>query len=74
MRRALPRTACAAAAGLVDEYHLLTFPVVVGSGKRLFASAAPAGLKLVDSATSPNGVTIATYVPAGELVTGTFGA
>jgi len=61
-------------AGLVDEYHLLTFPVVVGTGKRLFGTEAPAGLKLVDSTTSPSGVTIATYVPAGELVTGTFGA
>jgi dihydrofolate reductase len=59
---------------IVDEYHLKTFPVVVGSGKRLFdEGTVPAGLKLLDSTTSTTGVVIATYVPAGELVTGTFG-
>jgi dihydrofolate reductase len=59
--------------GLIDEYHLWTFPVVVGSGKRLFADGTvPAGLKLVDSFTTPSGIVKGTYVPAGELVTGTF--
>ena len=58
---------------LIDEYHLWTFPVVVGPGKRLFAEqTVPAALKLVDTVTSSTGVVIATYVPAGELVTGTF--
>jgi len=61
-------------ANVIDEYHLKTFPVVVGSGKRLFdEGAVPAGLKLVDSSTSTTGVVISTYVPAGELVTGSFG-
>jgi dihydrofolate reductase len=59
--------------GLVDEYRLWVFPVVVGAGKRLFADGAvPAALKLVDSTVSSTGVVIGTYVPAGELVTGSF--
>jgi dihydrofolate reductase len=59
---------------LVDRYRLWTFPVVVGSGKRLFADGTvPAGLKLVDSTVSTTGVVIGTYEPAGDIVTGTFG-
>jgi dihydrofolate reductase len=59
--------------GLVDEYRLWVFPVVLGSGKRLFADGAvPAALKLVESTVSSTGVVIGTYVPAGELVTGSF--
>jgi dihydrofolate reductase len=58
---------------LVDRYRLWVFPVVVGSGKRLFEEGAiPAGLKLVDSKVSTTGVHIGTYEPAGELVTGSF--
>jgi dihydrofolate reductase len=60
--------------GLVDEYRLWLFPVVVGSGKRLFADGAvPSGLRFVDSKVSTTGVVIGTYEPAGELVTGSFG-
>jgi dihydrofolate reductase len=59
---------------LVDEFHLKVFPVVVGAGKRLFADGAiPAGLQLVDHEVSSTGVVMGHYVPAGELVTGTFG-
>jgi dihydrofolate reductase len=58
---------------LVDRYRLWIFPVVIGSGKRLFSDGAiPAGLKLVDSKVSSTGVVIGTYEPAGELVTGSF--
>jgi dihydrofolate reductase len=58
---------------LVDEYRLWVFPVVVGSGKRLFADGAvPAGLRLIDSVVSTTGVVIGTYEPAGELITGSF--
>lgn len=58
---------------LVDEYRLWTFPVVIGSGKRLFSDGTvPAGLKLVDNKVSTTGVVIGTYEPAGELVTGSF--
>jgi dihydrofolate reductase len=58
---------------LVDQYRLLIFPVVIGSGKRLFAEGTiPAGLKLLDSLVSSTGVVMGTYEPAGELVTGRF--
>ena len=58
---------------LVDEFRLWVFPVVIGSGKRLFSDGAvPSGLKLVDSTVSSTGVVIGTYEPAGELVTGSF--
>jgi len=58
---------------LVDEYRLWVFPVVIGSGKRLFSDGTiPAGLKLVDSKVSSTGVVIGTYEPAGEIVTGSF--
>jgi dihydrofolate reductase len=58
---------------LIDEYRLWVFPVVIGSGKRLFADGTiPSGLKLVDSKVSTTGVVIGTYEPAGEIVTGSF--
>ena len=58
---------------LVDEFNLWTFPVVLGSGKRLFAGGAiPAGLKVVDVTTSSTGVVIATYERAGEIKYGSF--
>jgi dihydrofolate reductase len=61
--------------GVVDEFQLLVFPVLVGSGKRLFAQGTvPASLKLIESRVSPSGVFIGRYQPASELVTGTFGA
>lgn len=59
---------------LVDRFRLMVFPVVIGSGKRLFAEGTlPGALKLVDSRVSTTGVLIATYEPAGEIVTGSFG-
>ena len=59
--------------GLVDEYRLLTFPVVLGAGKRLFGSGAvPASLELRETRTTPTGVTYSVYRPAGELKTGSF--
>jgi dihydrofolate reductase len=58
---------------LVDEYRLWVFPLVIGSGKRLFADGTiPAGLRLVDSKVSTTGVVIGTFEPAGEIVTGSF--
>ena len=58
---------------LVDEFRLWVFPLVLGSGKRLFADGTvPAGLRLVDSTVSTTGVMIGTYEPAGEIVTGSF--
>jgi dihydrofolate reductase len=59
--------------GLVDQYRLLVFPLVLGSGKRLFSDGTiPAGLKLVDSTVSSTGVVMGTYEPAGDVVTGSF--
>lgn len=52
-------------AGLVDEYRLLVFPVLVGAGKRLFSEAAPAtGLTLVESSVTGAGVISAVLTPA----------
>ena len=58
---------------LVDEYRLWVFPVVIGSGKRLFSDGTvPAGLRLVDSTVSTTGVMIGTYEPAGQIPLGSF--
>jgi dihydrofolate reductase len=58
---------------LVDQYNLWVFPLVIGSGKRLFSDGTvPSALKLVDSKVSSTGVVIGTYEPAGEIVTGSF--
>jgi len=58
---------------LVDQYNLWVFPLVIGSGKRLFSDGAiPSGLTLVESKVSTTGVMIGTYVAAGEIVTGSF--
>ena len=58
-------------ADLVDEYRLWTFPVTIGSGKRLFAEGTvPRTLSLIESSVSKNGIVLARYEPAGELVTG----
>ena len=58
---------------LVDQFRLWFFPLVIGSGKRLFSDGTiPAGLKLVDSKVSTTGVVMSTYEPAGEIVTGSF--
>ena len=49
---------------VVDEYLLLIHPLVLGSGRRLFADGgAFAALRLVDSKTTTSGVVIATYRP-----------
>jgi dihydrofolate reductase len=51
--------------GLIDEYRLMIYPVVVGSGRRLFADgAAPGELRLTDATTTASGVIIARYVSA----------
>lgn len=61
------------AADLVDEFRLLVFPLVLGRGKRLFGNGTlPAAFRLNSSSASPGGVLVATYRPAGEIVTGSF--
>ena len=58
---------------LVDQYRTWIFPVVLGSGKRLFGDGAiPAGLRLVDSQVSGSGVTINVYERAGAVEPGSF--
>ena len=58
---------------LLDELFVMTFPVVLGGGKRLFGEGTPAGaFNLVDSKTATTGVLIATYRPAGEVPIGSF--
>ncbi|MFC9114362.1 MULTISPECIES: dihydrofolate reductase family protein [Streptomyces] len=56
-----------AAHGLVDEFVLLTYPVIVGQGTRLFPQDGPdSALDLVDCRSTPGGVTIQVYRPAGR--------
>ena len=58
---------------LVDEHRLFVYPVVVGSGRRLFREGAPPrSLKLVETTTTSTGVVVATYRRGGPLVTGSF--
>ena len=52
------------AADLIDEYLLMIAPLVLGTGRRLFAAGTQASLRLVDSSTTSTGVLIATYEPA----------
>ena len=58
---------------LIDELRLLVYPVVLGTGKRLFADGTvPAGLRLVKSSVSDSGVVMSVYEPAGEVQTGSL--
>jgi dihydrofolate reductase len=56
------------AAGLIDRLTLMTFPVTLGAGKRLFGDGTPPGmLKMVDHKVTAKGTVIATYGPGGTL-------
>jgi dihydrofolate reductase len=58
---------------LVDELRVWIFPVVIGTGKRLFGDGAiPAALELVDSQVTKTGVTANVYRRAGDIGTGSF--
>jgi dihydrofolate reductase len=58
---------------LVDEFALWVFPVVLGTGKRLFdRGTMPGAMRLVDSKTFSTGVTVQRYERAGDIPYGTF--
>jgi dihydrofolate reductase len=58
---------------LADELWLKIFPVVVGSGKRLFDDGSFArSFELIETSVSPGGVIIANYKRSGEIKTGSF--
>jgi dihydrofolate reductase len=60
-------------AGLIDRLILMTFPVVLGRGKRIFEGGEePGSLRLVDHFVSDSGVVFTTYEPAGDVRTGSF--
>ena len=48
---------------LVDEYHLLVYPLVLGSGKRLFADVNKTTLKLIEAKPLESGVVLFIYRP-----------
>jgi dihydrofolate reductase len=59
---------------LIDELWLITYPITLGSGKRLFGGGTiAAAWELIDSVVAPNGVIFASYQRAGEVKTGTVG-
>ena len=59
--------------GLIDRLILMTFPVIVGSGKRLFGDGtAPAAMRMVEHQVTSRGNIIAAYEPDGPLKTGSF--
>ncbi|HEY7150616.1 MAG TPA: dihydrofolate reductase family protein [Solirubrobacterales bacterium] len=61
--------------GLVDEFRLKVFPLVLGTGKRLFDDGTlPAGLNLTSSQVSSTGVAMATYRAGAEIEYGSFAA
>ena len=60
-------------ARLIDRLMLMTFPVILGQGKRLFdGSENPGALRLVEHCVSKKGVVLTSFEPAGEVPTGTF--
>jgi dihydrofolate reductase len=59
---------------LVDELWLKTFPITLGTGKKLFGEGTiPAAFTMTDSLVTKNGVIFANYIRAGDVKTGTVG-
>ena len=62
------------AAQLLDRLTVMTFPVVLGEGKRVFGDGTPAeALRMVDHKVTRSGAVIATYEPAGTVEQGWAG-
>lgn len=58
---------------LIDEFRLLTFPVLLGPGKKLFGDGArPGALKLTSSTVATTGVVMSAYERAGAIEVGSF--
>lgn len=61
------------AAGLIDRLILMTFPILLGEGKRIFdGSQTPGTMSLVYHSVSDKGVLFSSYEPAGDVKTGSF--
>jgi dihydrofolate reductase len=59
---------------LIDEFRLVTYPLTLGQGKKLFAEGTiPSAFTLTESTTTPSGVIMANYKRAGKVKTGTVG-
>jgi dihydrofolate reductase len=60
---------------LVDELRLVTYPLTLGQGKKLFGDGTiPAAFTLIESTVTPSGVIVANYGREGDVKTGTVGA
>ena len=61
--------------GLVDRMNLWVYPLLLGSGKRVFADGTvPTALRLTESVTYPSGTLHLTYETAGVPTYGTLAA
>ncbi len=59
---------------LVDELSLMTYPIILGQGKKLFSDgAAPRTFKLIENHVGKSGVVVSRYKRAGEVETGRVG-
>lgn len=59
---------------LVDELRLVTYPLTLGQGKKIFADGTiPAAFELIGNTVAPSGVILANYKRAGKVKTGTVG-
>lgn len=59
--------------GLIDRLVLMTAPVVLGKGKRLFGDGTPSGaFRLIEHRLSSTGISMGTYEPAGPVEAGSF--
>ncbi|MEU5882209.1 dihydrofolate reductase family protein [Spirillospora sp. NPDC047279] len=60
-------------AGLIDELRLWTYPVVLGTGKRLFEPGrTPTAMDLIESTTTSSGCVLSVYRPTGKPTYGDF--